>query len=265
MGSKPLPDFRAARVAAGDVLSRKSNRLKLIEGIVLCFMPVLLTVLLAQVFGSVLAFVAADDVARPIAAIVFNCVSALLQLFFTLPLVVGLLGMAARMVEGEYVSLVDLFEPFSSGKSYRKTLAIAFRWFWTFGLLTVAVRLTIGLFRVLGRVHILIAIPVAFLCVAEVILWIVFVWLRRFVTISFFFSGRMPLRKARRAARNMAGQSQKGGVVWLLCFLPWIILGLLTVGILLLADVLPRMCVSYYLYCDQLTKNANLPEESEHE
>lgn len=264
MESKPLPDFRVARVSAGEVLSKKSNRLKLIEGIVLCLMPVLFTVLLGNVFNSV-ANLTVSDVAYAVIAICFLCVSALLQLFFTVPLVVGLLGMAARMAEGEYVSLVDLFEPFSSGTRYRKAFAVSLRLFWTLGLLILVVSLTTGLYRAIGGGRILPAILAALLSVAEVVLWIVFVFLRRFATLSFVFSRRMPLRKARRATRKMAGRSQKGGVIWSLCFLPWVLLGLLTFGILLLADVLPRMCISYYLYCNQLTENGNLPEESEHE
>lgn len=264
MEPKPLPDFRAVRVAAGEVLSQKSNRLKLIEGLVFCAAPVLLTVVLAELFENIAALTIAQGTTRMVAAIGFNCILALLHLFLTLPLLFGLLEMAERMTEGEYVSLVDLFEPFSVGKRYRRALGVAFRWFWTVGILILVEVLTAVFFRATMNGRIWLVFLEAVLAVAEVIFWFFFV-MRRFVTLSFVISRRMPLSDARRATGKMARYSRKGGLIWLLCWIPWILLGFLTVGILLLADVLPRMCVSYFLYCDESTKNANSSEVSNHE
>ena len=263
MEQKPLPDFRDTREQAGEILSQKSNRLKLIEGFVLCVMPVLLTIVLAALLDEIQRVASWGDTAKLIAVICFNVFSAVFHLFLTVPLTVGLIGMAERIAEGEYVSLVEIFEPFSSGESYRRAFGVAFRLFWTVGLLVLAVSLTVGFFPAIGK-GFGIALLTAIFAVAEIILWLVFA-MRRFATVSFVFLRRTSFRKAKKATARMAGYSRNGGIVWLLNFLPWTLLGFLTVGILLLADVLPRMCISYHLYCKKLIENANLSEGSDHE
>lgn len=261
MEQKPLPDFRDSRERAGEILSRKSNRLKLIEGLVLCVMPVLLTIALAILLDEVCRVGSWGDSTKWIAAICFNVFSAAFHLFLTIPLAVGLIDMAERMSNDEYVSLVEIFEPFSSGKSYRRAFGVAFRLFWTVGLLVLAVSLTVAFLPAFGKGFGIVFLT-AVLAVAEIILWLVFV-MRRFATVSFVFLRQTSFGEAKRATVQMAGYSRNGGIVWLLNFIPWILLGFLTVGILLLADVLPRMCISYHLYCKELIENSS--EGSDHE
>lgn len=263
MEQKPLPDFRDTREQAGEILSQKSNRLKLIEGIVLCVMPILLTIVLANLLWEIQQIVVWNDTAKLVATICFNLFSAVFHLFLTVPLTVGLMGLAKRMSDGEYVSLIEIFEPFSSGEAYRRAFGVAFRLFWTVGLLVLAVSLTVEFLPVIGK-GFGIALLTAILAVAEIILWLVFA-MRRFVTVSFALVRGVSFRKAKKATADIAGYSRNGGIVWLLNFLPWVLLGFLTVGLLLLADVLPRMCISYHLYCKELIENANLSEGSDHE
>ena len=263
MEQKPLPDFRDARERAGEILSRKSNRLKLIEGLVLCVMPVLLTIVLSALLGEIRRVGSWGGPANWIAALCFNVFSALFHLFLTIPLTVGLIGMAERIAEGESVSLVEIFEPFSSERAYRRAFGVAFRLFWTVGLLALAVSMTVSLLPAFGKGWGIVFLT-AVLAVGEIILWLVFV-MRRFATVSFVFLRRTSFHDAKKATARMAGYYRNGGIVWILNFLPWILLGFLTVGILLLADVLPRMCISYHLYCKELIENANSSEGSDHE
>ena len=98
----------------------------------------------------------------------------------------------------------------------------------------------------------------AFVVIGNVVLWLLNVaWLllalRGFLRLSFLLQWRMPLLASGRANRQIAGKSFTGGGRWWLCFLPRILLGFLTVGILLVADVIPRMLISYFRYAGRMT------------
>ncbi len=260
MEQRALPDFRATRAKAGEILSQKSNRLKLTEAIIVCLLPVLLSVLLVQLFESVADLTLSGDAARTAAAIGFNCLLGLFHLFFTLPLLMGLFGMAAGMARGDSVSLTELFAPYANGAAYRQVLSLSLRLVLRVAALIFAVEGTLLLFRLFGRGILALAILTAVLAVGEVIVWIALLLLR-FRVLFFVCGERMPVREANRRAARVAKRSRRGGAVWLLSFLPWILLGLLTVGILLLADVIPRMCISYFLYTEQMTETLNPSEE----
>ena len=265
MEANPLPDFRSARVAAGGILSRKSNRLKLMEGIVVCLMAILLSFLLSGLFRAVVNLTRPENTAETISRILFEAFIALYYLFAVLPLLIGLSGMAAKMAKDASVSLAELFSPFSGGKAYRVALRSAFRFFWTVGLMILAVRGTLALFDLwIERSGVGIAVLAGFTVVGEVILWLVLA-MRQFPTLSLILFCGMTVRDARSRTRSMKKRARKGGLVWLLSFLPWILLGLLTFGILLLCDILPRMCISYFLYSDQLTESVISPEVTNHE
>ena len=264
MEQTPLPDFRSARRCAGEILGERSNRLKLMEGIVVFLMPILLSVLLWELFSQILTAVDAEGAPAIVASVLFAVFLSLFQLFLTLPLFFGLTGMAAGMAGGEYVSLADLFEPFGSGKAYRQTLCLAFRLFWTAGLLILAVWGTLAFFAAVGGGKLLPALLAGFLTVGEVIGWIVLA-MRHFPTLALVQREGMSLREARKKTAGVAGRARRGGLLWAVCFLPWVLLGLLTVGILLLADIFPRMLISYFLYAGKLTDPANSLEVIPHE
>lgn len=263
MEQKPLPDFRAARTDAGVILSKNGNRLKLMEGIAVCLLPVFLSVVLAELFQSVVGLATEKESVLFFAEVAVFCFSALFQLFFTLPLFAGLLGMAAGMARGEAVLLTDLFEPFSGKSSYRRALGLVVRPFlFTVGMVIV-VRWTAGIFGAVGGAF-WVAFLAAVVIVAEVILWLRILARGFFAALFVCFCG-MPAADAWWKNDRMAGTAKRGGTVWLLCNLPRILLGLLTVGILLLADVFPRMCVSYFLYAGRMTDAVNSSEGTNHE
>ena len=264
MEQTPLPDFRTARLRAGEILAENNNRLKLMEGIVVCLMPVLLSILLGSLFAEILAVTAPPVAAKVSAVALFSAFLALFQLFLTLPLLVGLFGLAAGMADGDHISLADLFRPFSGGRAYRRALGLSFGFFWKAGLLVLAVWGTLAFFAAVGGGKLLPALLAGFLTVGEVIGWIVLT-MRRFPVLALVLRGGLTPREARKTTAGMVRRARRGGLLWAVCFLPWVLFGLLSVGILLLADVVPRMLVSYFLFSQNLTDPAKSSEVTNHE
>ena len=62
----------------------------------------------------------------------------------------------------------------------------------------------------------------------------------------------LSVKEARKAVRK---RRPRGGVRFAIGFLPWILLGILTLGVMLLWEVLPSMAVAYFRYCRQLKEN----------
>ena len=69
----------------------------------------------------------------------------------------------------------------------------------------------------------------------------------------------------RREASCLRKEFPFAGFYFFFGFLPLLCLGVLTVGILLLADVLPRMCVGYFQYCNFMTDSLIRMEEKRYE
>ena len=257
--------FRQLREEAGIVLSRSSNRLKLIEAILICLIPLLPNQLLFSVYEIVTArSLLPQWLPLPLFTGLFAGAVILLNLLFTLPLLTGLLEMAAKMERGKFTSLADLFVAFSSGKCYGRALLIS---------------LDTGLRIVLFGLLIFGAHRLCFTVLPGGILWgtlftllvilAAFVWLlviaRRSMRPFFIFSEECSLRQSRKSARRMSRAAFRNFFHRFFGFLPWILLSFLTVCILLLADVLPRMLIAYFRACRQLRETVISSEETTNE
>ena len=113
------------------ILARAGNRLLLIEGWMVC----LTVVLMYQTLQSVdslfwMAVSSAYNVPRIATIPTVGLLQLLLTLFLTLPLFIGLMGMAAETEQGREVCLADLFAHFSTGRAYRRALGISFDLWW---------------------------------------------------------------------------------------------------------------------------------------
>lgn len=264
MQGKPLPAFRETRRQAGEILSQKSNRLKLIEGLLFCLTFFIFGALLEQTCLQIANLPGSDERMQWAAVILAKILFWGSQIFVTAPLVIGLLQMAQRMARGEEAFLADLFLPFRSGNAYSCALTALLPFFERFLLLFALPDLLFGIFELLfGKSLLLSAIETVVLFLLAVA-WLLLA-LRGFVRLCFLLSWKMPLRAARRANRQIAGTSFVGGGRFWLGFLPWILLGFLTVGILLIADVIPRMMIFYFQYTGQMTDFAFSSEEPDHE
>ena len=260
MANQRLPSFRTAYDEAGEVLSRRSNRLKLIEGLLFCVTFFVFALLLREACLQTAAVLAVTQLGKILLSVAGGLLFWGCLFLVIAPLSVGLAEMAARMAKDDDVFLTDLFRPFANGKNYLRALIVLFPLFWKFAVFSwfpgIAFDALIACF---GSVNYLV-LPGVLVLVALAIVWLLLA-LRGFVRLSFLLQWRMPLLAAGRANRQIAGRSFVVGGHWWLCFLPRILLGFLTVGILLVLDVIPRMLVSYFRYAGQLTDYPFPPED----
>lgn len=249
------PDFSRAWREAGAILASRGNRLILIESVILLLVSVSLYIMLYNVFFTAFApWVWGEDAVLSVfLQVLYGVAVAALTLFVTLPSVVGGFMLAGEMERGREVMLADLFAPFSSAKRYGRALRLSWGAFWRFGLIVLAVALTLLVGKSLFPEEdpALVGLVCGLLAVIEVIVGLM-LCTRRFAVMAVALYGEIPLSHARNAAENMARMCRRGGAVFFFSVVPWALLGLLTVGILLLWDTLPRMLIAYFRYCRQM-------------
>ena len=248
-------NFPQLRREAGEVLAQDANRLKLIEAAMICLTPMTLYLMLAAVWQLLTLPLAAHG---PAAVVLCRAglwaLLVLLTQFFTFPLLSGLLTMAAGMEAGECVALADLFAPFCSRCAYGRALRASFAVLWRLCALLLAVQAVLWLLRLPGR-------PVLFwlLCVPAVLaVALPLFWLLCGGFLTPFFRLCRPPQAMRERMRPYA---RSVGLRYWLGYLPWLALSLLSFCILLLADVLPRMLVSYFRLCRKLNEMTTNPED----
>lgn len=247
-------DFRELSEEAGDVLAKNGNRLLLIATIALLMIPFVAYSFLDTSFAAVMqsALMREDSGAIiALATLVFFVLITAFTVFLVLPLLVGLLRMAWRMTEGEDVVLADLFSSFSSVKTYRRSLCLSAGALWRIGLLVAVVCLTCGIaVSFFER-----SVEVGLLCGLIVLLEVAvgaLLLLRQFPCLAIALYEDTPMRNVRMIARHLMKRCRFCGILFYLHFVPHFLLGLLTLGIFLIWEVLPRMCISYFLYCRKI-------------
>ena len=249
---KRLPgvDFSCLWRESGEVLSRGSNCLTMILAIMVAVTPLPLYQAILSV-GSILMERAPKQTALIFGGIAISLFS--ISVFFALPLLVGLLRMASEMEQGRDVSLQDALGSFSDGRSYLDALRISAPLFGRLLILCAAeicaTRLALSLVASRGVALLLGAVTV----LGVFVLWFRFAardFLRAYLTLQ------TPSRPERMQpyARSLAVHYGWGS-------LPWLVLSLLTFGILLLADVLPRMLIAYFRLCNKLNEITTRSEE----
>ncbi len=260
MANRTLSPFRAAYGEAGEILSRKSNRLKLIEGLLFCFTFFIFALLLREACLQIAAVLASSQWAKILLSVAGGLLFWGSLLLVIGPLLVGLLQMAERMAKDDDVFLGDLFCPFASEKQYLRALIVLFPLYWKFAVFCWFPNIAFNALLSYFGESLFLIIPGAIVLAALPVVWALLA-LRGFARLSFLLQWRMPLLAAGRANRQIAGASFSGGVSWWLRFLPRILLGFLTVGILLVFDVFPRMLISYFRYAGRMTEYPFTPEE----
>lgn len=247
---KRLGGFNRAvlKEECGEILARDANRITLILGAMICCTPLMLFLMLSSVFEGVLI-----PMLGKTAQWAYAVLPSLLMLFFVLPLWSGLLFMASEMEAQRRAYLSDVFWSFSGGKAYFTALRCSWGIFWRVGILWgVWQAVTEWLFG-LGNGTLLLpllgAVPLLLLSV----LWI------RFALRGFFGVYRALNRPS--GSERMRPYARSLGLSYLRMYFPWLLLSLLTVGILFLADILPRMLISYFRLCRKLHEKTTQSEE----
>lgn len=266
--TKPnMPSVSDSRRKAGAALGRHESRLTLIAAI-LVMLPTLMLYVGMQSISSLLyhALSAGGTQRAELFAVLilslYLIAVTVLTLLLTLPLFVGYLEMARRVWRGESVVLADLFFSFSSVDRYARAIGISWYLLWRaeLGLFVVGATAWIGLVGI-GQVWSILA-AVGLVVLELLVLFCIYG--RRFLSVAAALDGGVSIREAKRTARGHANLR----VAWAFFrhFFFRVILGLLTIGILLLWDTLPRMAVTYFGYAEQmLNENTIRLEEIEHE
>lgn len=252
MKQKRLPGVNFHRLwrESGEVLSQNSNRLTLMLAIMVALSPLPIYRALFAVRSALVMYLPERELMiRGGVVIAMLC----LTLFFALPLAVGLLWLASETEQGRAAPLQDVFWAFSSGLTYRVSLGISFSAFWRILLL---VGVETALYRLVfwlsgGAVAILMLGILLYL--GAFVLWYLFA-MRGFL--QAFVALRTPSATAR-----MQPYARSAALHYAMGFFPWTVLSLLTLGVLLLADVLPRMLIAYFRLCSELNEITTRSEE----
>lgn len=263
----PSPDFSDVWRTAGDRIADSGNRLVLI-GALITLLPVYLLYVVTFMISDILVYLVYQNspVSSPLPITLPRDLFLLaLTLLLVLPLTVGFFRMCHRTARGLHVTLADLFSCFDSGASYRKSLLLSFDLFWRVGLLTgIAIATCSTMVSWLGN-----DLGTGLLCglvvLVEVLVGLPLV-LRRFSTWAISIDRDLPCVAAGHVAKRIARRTRHGGMLFLLNMVPRLLLGVLTLGIFLIWEVLPRMCVAYFLYCNKLCNMIDYQsEEYKHE
>ena len=259
---KPSADFAGAYREAGQILGIRGNRLLLIEAILISLLTVLLYVFLCDTYMVMLGYwMYGTDLFLSVAlSALLEALISLLTLFFTLPLLIGLFGLAGDMERGGASVLADLFAPFSTAQSYRRALSLSWGAFWRFGLIVLAVRLTCSFGVVFFEGSLLAGLICGVLVAVEIIVGLCLTG-RCFSSMATAHASGLPIKAARAHAKATWRMCRTGGAIFVLNLLPRILLGLLTLGVLLLWETLPRMLVAYFRYCRYMNEFTIRSEE----
>ena len=220
-----------ARANADAILARGANRLLLIEAILIVCVFVALFISISSAASLLLsALPQADEYLYPLLYYATSAICFLLGIFFAAPVFLGLFRLAEQMQAGEAPVLLDLFYYLSSRERYVQGLRAT----WLGSLKVVLMLLIVDTVNILC--------PLAWLSGI----------LKALVILLFTLWMLLPYSKLYSRLRTTDKPARIGGglrLVWF--FLPWLLLGLVSIGLLLVLDVFPRMLLTYFCDCDR--------------
>jgi len=155
-----------------------------------------------------------------------------LIIWFASPVVLGLFRLAQQMQAGEEPILMDLFYFLSSRERYLKGLYFTRSASLKVALMILAVD-TVNILCPIAWLSGLLIALVIILCIA----WMLFPYSK---LNSLLQNDDEPVRVC-------------GGIRFVWFFIPWLLLGFVSIGLLLVLDVFPRMMLTYF--CDCQRKN----------
>ena len=244
-------DFQRLRLESGEVLAENSNRLTLILALMVAACPLMLYLSVLSVFR--LAVFPLFSEREFLGTLIAACTLLALSLFMTLPLWTGLLWMAKNMEADEETSLTEIFYGFSNRKNYGRALKLSWSVLWRLSVL-------IGLEWVATLFIANVFDGAAFGSLLGIPLYLVIFGAWFFLAVRSFLLPYFAW-KAPDDAPRMCPYARSVGIRYCLGFLPWIVLSLMTFGILLLADTLPRMLIAYFRLCKKLNEFTTQSEE----
>lgn len=262
------PDVFSSHKRASEILETSGCRLVLIEAIVLLIvaaalhMVVIETAVTIADIGMAMGRQAMEEIVYPSMILLLL----LLGLLVDLPLFIGFLRLAAEIEATGEGRLTTLFSSFSGARIYRRSLRLAWGYFAWVVLLVVVAILSCAVVAVSLSEQPLLTVAVGgVLVVAELALFLI-PMMRAFPTLAIALDLRFSMRATRQRMRLMRERMPVSGWRFFLSWLPRILLGILTFGILLIWDTLPRMAVSYFVQVRRMNEMIIRSEENkEHE
>lgn len=250
--------FSAIRRRAGELLSQNGNRLLLIKAL-------MISLVFVSMYGMLFSAVSAVCLLYPtnlpftLVAVSIGCLLAvLLSVFFTCPLLLGNFWIACRVATRECAVLADLFWAFSSGRAYARALRLSWSTFWRGALIYLFIGGTVYVFSTFLPPF----LPFQILCgvlVAAEAFWGLLLYSHAFFTLYVGMRAPdLPWWEVKRCVQQNYPTGFGRGLRFFFCYLPQMLLGALTFGLLLLADGFPKMLVAYFLDC----ADAEAPTES---
>lgn len=241
------PNCASIRSRSSEILAQSGNRLVLIESICLCF----LVIPIYYAFYIACAVLSATLAAVPMMVWewLWGAILFFMTLFVTLPLVLGVLGIARAMEQGKAVVLPDVFASFTSRKRYGRVLWCSWSFLWLPAVIGFAMWASFALVDTLivnSSLATLLYVAVGFLegCLGLALL------LLRFGKIAMLFDCESKAPKKIKPTLRLLF-----GVRFYASYFLRILLGILSIGILLLMDVIPEMLISYFQYCKMINDN----------
>lgn len=256
------PDVYESHRRASEILASSGARLILIEAIVILIIAAAshMVIIEATELMTGMAASAGRDELRAIMYPASALLLSLLCIFVDLPLIIGFLRIADELVQTGETRLSTLFSSFGSARLYRRSLRLAwgfFAWAVVLGaLVTVTCAVGIELFSKNLLAGLLCGIAV----VGEIALLLI-PMMRAFPTLALASDPTRPMRAVKADLRQMRTRMPISGWRFFLSWLPQILLGLLTFGILLIWDTLPRMAISYFLHLQGMNEMIIRSEE----
>ncbi|MBQ9761159.1 MAG: hypothetical protein IJW16_07405 [Clostridia bacterium] len=247
----------SARREAGAYLAVGGNRMRLITAELICLLTVMLYVLLYNAYDAArVALLPTDHSAYAVdiaLATGFDLTVLAVTLFVTVPLLCGLLRIAERITVEREVTLTELFHSFSSKHAYARAVRLSCRCLWKLAVAAVAVRWIYGLARMqTGDAYAAFGAVLAVVCIS----FLALLWSADgFYTAYFAYRNEdVSVRAAYRCSQQLSRNCRAAAWHFVLEYLLWLVLSVLTAGILLLADVLPRILVSYFRFSEQIER-----------
>lgn len=233
------------RREATECLAVRGNRLLLIEAVLILTAQLMLYVTLSNVILLPTFFIKSE--AALLGIELCNGIAAYaLLVFVTLPTAIGLFYMTNEMVDGKAVALMTLFTAFSQKERYRTVLSLSWGLFWRLWISSFAVGLPFAVKRLFFTENALLT-PICVAITVIAIALMLFVLLKHFTLIGRVVRYGEPPHDVRRKIGSFRIWPALCGIRYFIGFLPQILLGLLTFGILWLWDTLPKMLVAYSL------------------
>lgn len=239
------PCLRDARARAAVILSARGNRLLLIEALSVCCLLVALFVTVQYAISALSLLV----VPLFLEVLWYVCIYLFLR-FLAAPLLVGLVYMAHLMCRKEEVILSDLFFFWMDGKRYLHALRMTAPTVYCIFLAILLSDYTVTVLASLMPFGVW-NLPVLALLIAAELFGVLLLLCLSYSRIC---------RGVCAILADVAGIEQRGGgkpirafgkgVRFFGGFFPRILLGLLTFGLLLIADVLPQMLLAYCCDCE---------------